>query len=187
MVDQQTEGEGNYSVRIAYTNWRDEATTPLILPRRIFWGSNEYHPEPCWLIEAIDIEKDEFRTYDLAKIGARPADRPGDAAVPVAYMVDYGQTGDGWDVRIWTARRRSEAEGCAKAFGVAVVPLYAVAPTPPAPVKLGDMEVRVGGAYRMPDGRSFWIDGATAREIAKRALGLSPSSNDRLSGGQHDR
>jgi len=45
----------------------------------------------------------------------------------------------------------------------------------------GWVEARVGGAYDMPEiGRQFWIDAPVAKEIARRALGTSPSSNDRL-------
>jgi len=42
------------------------------------------------------------------------------------------------------------------------------------------VEARVGGSYEMPDRPGFWIDAPVAREIARRALGTSPSSNDRL-------
>jgi hypothetical protein len=44
------------------------------------------------------------------------------------------------------------------------------------------IEARVGGAYELPDRPGFWIDAPVAREIAARALGTSPSSNDRLNG-----
>lgn len=33
-----------------------------------------------------------------------------------------------------------------------------------------EIEVAVGGAYKMLDGREFWIDGPVAREIARRAV-----------------
>lgn len=47
----------------------------------------------------------------------------------------------------------------------------------------GQIEGRIGGAYDMAEiGRQFWIDAPVAREIARRALGTSPSSNDRLKG-----
>ena len=45
------------------------------------------------------------------------------------------------------------------------------------------VSARVGGSYQMPDGREFWIDEPVAQEIARRALGVSPSSNDRLGKG----
>lgn len=44
------------------------------------------------------------------------------------------------------------------------------------------IEARVGGSYVMGDRPGFWIDAPVAREIARRALGTSPSSNDRLKG-----
>lgn len=44
----------------------------------------------------------------------------------------------------------------------------------------GMIETRVGGSYEMPDRPGFWLDAPVAREIARRALGTSPSSNDRL-------
>lgn len=31
-----------------------------------------------------------------------------------------------------------------------------------------DLQVAIGGSYIMDDGRSFWIDAATVREIMKR-------------------
>lgn len=33
------------------------------------------------------------------------------------------------------------------------------------------IECAIGGAYEMPDGRKFWIDGPVAREMARRVLG----------------
>ena len=36
----------------------------------------------------------------------------------------------------------------------------------------------VGGEYRMPDGREFWIDGPVAREIARRAADAIKSGSD---------
>ena len=32
------------------------------------------------------------------------------------------------------------------------------------------IETAVGGAYQMPDGREFWIDGPVAREITRRVV-----------------
>lgn len=31
-----------------------------------------------------------------------------------------------------------------------------------------EIEARIGGAYHLPDGRKFWIDTATVREIINR-------------------
>lgn len=42
------------------------------------------------------------------------------------------------------------------------------------------IEARVAGSYEMGDRPGFWIDAPVAREIARRALAISPSSNERL-------
>ena len=39
-----------------------------------------------------------------------------------------------------------------------------------ARLSAGEAEVRVGGAYELPDGRSFWVDGPVSREIARRVV-----------------
>lgn len=32
------------------------------------------------------------------------------------------------------------------------------------------VELAIGGAYQMPDGRAFWVDGPVAREMARRVV-----------------
>ena len=39
------------------------------------------------------------------------------------------------------------------------------------------IEAEVGGAYRMQDGRTFWIDASVAREIARRAVSGSAGAS----------
>lgn len=55
-------------VEIDYTNWRGERSKRRILPQRVVWENNEWHPDTQWLLEAIDIEKREARTFALANI-----------------------------------------------------------------------------------------------------------------------
>lgn len=38
------------------------------------------------------------------------------------------------------------------------------------------IETAIGGAYEMPDGRSFWIDAPVAREMARRVLAALAST-----------
>ena len=59
---------------ISYTNWRGEFGRREIAPIHLIWGSNEWHPEPQWLIEAWDISKAEIRTFALIGIGGTGAD-----------------------------------------------------------------------------------------------------------------
>ena len=56
------------TVRIYYTNWRGETAFRTITPGRIRWGSNEWHPEPQWLLEAYDLDKNASRTFAMASI-----------------------------------------------------------------------------------------------------------------------
>ena len=39
-----------------YRNWRGETRTRTITPIRIWYGSTRWHPEPQWLVQAIDEE-----------------------------------------------------------------------------------------------------------------------------------
>jgi hypothetical protein len=37
-----------------YRNWRGEVRTRTITPLQIWYGANQWHPEPQWLIRALD-------------------------------------------------------------------------------------------------------------------------------------
>lgn len=58
----------NKSVEIDYTNWKGERFIRRIVPIRIFFGSNEWHTKPQWLIEANDLEKNAPRTFAMKDI-----------------------------------------------------------------------------------------------------------------------
>lgn len=55
-------------VWIDYTNWRGERAVRQILPRELVWGCNQYHPQPQWLLRALDMEKGEGREFALCSI-----------------------------------------------------------------------------------------------------------------------
>lgn len=44
-------------VEIDYTNWRGERSIRTITSGRVKFASNEWHPEPQWLLEAYDWPK----------------------------------------------------------------------------------------------------------------------------------
>jgi predicted DNA-binding transcriptional regulator YafY len=56
------------SVTIDYTNWQGERATRRILPSHIYWGSNQWHPQPQWLMSAYDLDKHCERTFALSSI-----------------------------------------------------------------------------------------------------------------------
>lgn len=58
------------AVEIGYTNWRGEYAVRKIVPRSLWHGSTEWHPEPQWLITAHDVEKDAERDFALSGFAA---------------------------------------------------------------------------------------------------------------------
>jgi predicted DNA-binding transcriptional regulator YafY len=56
------------SVQIDYTNYRGERGFRRIYPLRLIYGSNEFHPEPQWMIEAFDVDRGIPRTFALEDI-----------------------------------------------------------------------------------------------------------------------
>lgn len=55
-------------VLIDYTNWRGERSTRRIIPLSIAFENNEWHPESQWLLEAVDVEKGDVRTFAMQNI-----------------------------------------------------------------------------------------------------------------------
>lgn len=52
-------------VTLTYTNWKGETAERAIIPRRVWWGSTEWHPEPQWLLTAFDVDKQAERDFAL--------------------------------------------------------------------------------------------------------------------------
>ena len=48
-----------------YRNWRGEVAERRVLPSSIWFGVTSYHPEPQWLMSAIDIERWEMRDFAM--------------------------------------------------------------------------------------------------------------------------
>ena len=55
-------------IRISYTNWRGETSERLILPVKIWFGSTQWHKDEQWLLNALDIEKNEERDFALKDV-----------------------------------------------------------------------------------------------------------------------
>ncbi len=51
---------------MTYKNWRGEVATRRIQPLSLRFGCTEWHPEPGWLLLAIDIKKGAEREFALA-------------------------------------------------------------------------------------------------------------------------
>jgi len=57
---------------IEYKNWRGEVSMRSILPRRVYFSSNEWHTTPQWLLEAWDIDKDAIRIFAMQNMKPSP-------------------------------------------------------------------------------------------------------------------
>ncbi|WP_202032423.1 hypothetical protein [Agrobacterium vitis] len=56
-------------VTLTYTNYRGETSERTILPKNIWFGSTEWHPEPQWLLTAFDLGKQTVRDFALKDFG----------------------------------------------------------------------------------------------------------------------
>lgn len=53
-------------LRFVYRNWRDEVGVRSVrMPILVHFGVSEWHPEAQWLVQAIDVDKDEPREFAL--------------------------------------------------------------------------------------------------------------------------
>lgn len=58
------------NIKICYTNYRDETSIREIIPKKIWFGTTEWHSENGWLLDAFDIEKNADRSFALKNIKA---------------------------------------------------------------------------------------------------------------------
>ena len=56
------------AVKVYYVNWKGVGAIRNIIPKRLFFGSTEYHPEEQWLLEVFDCDKLECRTFAMKDI-----------------------------------------------------------------------------------------------------------------------
>ncbi len=57
-----------YIVVIDYTNYRGERSTRRIVPRRIWFGDNDYHKSAQWILRAYDLDKQADRDFALKDV-----------------------------------------------------------------------------------------------------------------------
>lgn len=58
----------NPSLVFEYKNWKREKGIRTVIPKRIYYGHTEWHPTDGWLLEALDIEKNEIRHFSVTDI-----------------------------------------------------------------------------------------------------------------------
>lgn len=58
----------NKQIQILYTNWKNETRERIILPIRIEFKSTTWHQEEQWILVALDLEKNEERSFAIKDI-----------------------------------------------------------------------------------------------------------------------
>ena len=58
----------NKKIKILYTNWKNETRYRIIIPISIEFKSTVWHKEEQWILNAIDVEKNEQRAFAMKDI-----------------------------------------------------------------------------------------------------------------------
>lgn len=61
---------GPVRVSCQYKNWRGQISTRRIEMREFHYGSTEWHPDPCLLLRAYDLDKEAIRDFRVADFDA---------------------------------------------------------------------------------------------------------------------
>ena len=56
------------AVVVLYTNYRGETALRTIVPKRLWFGSTEWHRDEGWLLDAFDVEKGAERSFAMKDI-----------------------------------------------------------------------------------------------------------------------
>jgi predicted DNA-binding transcriptional regulator YafY len=60
--------EPGQTISFGYTNWQGRTGIRTACVIRLVYGSTEWHPEPQWLLEAMDTERNVVRLFALRDI-----------------------------------------------------------------------------------------------------------------------
>lgn len=62
------EADKSRHVVIDFTNHRNERKEYTILPHSVFFSKSKFHPIPCWLLEATDVNRNVVRHFAMDQI-----------------------------------------------------------------------------------------------------------------------
>lgn len=48
-----------------YTNYKGETAYRKVRAMSVFFGTTQWHPEPQWMMQAIDLDKGEYREFAM--------------------------------------------------------------------------------------------------------------------------
>lgn len=73
---------------ITYTNWRGETAPRRIKPIKFFFGETSWHPQPQWLLHALDVDRNLERHFAVTGIKGFSVPAEGRTRAEVAAMLD---------------------------------------------------------------------------------------------------
>lgn len=60
--------EARDAISLVYTNYRGETSVRRVIPKRIWFGATDWHPEDQWMLDAVDLDKQAERSFALKDI-----------------------------------------------------------------------------------------------------------------------
>ncbi|WP_182006262.1 hypothetical protein [Priestia aryabhattai] len=60
-----TRMHGGLLIKFDYVNWRGEKGNRTARVNSVYYGLTEYHPEEQWLLEGLDLAKNEIRIFAM--------------------------------------------------------------------------------------------------------------------------
>ena len=56
------------TLRFRYINHAGKTAVRNVISPTLFWGVSDFYPEPQWLLNAFDIDKQAWRTFAVAAV-----------------------------------------------------------------------------------------------------------------------
>ena len=75
-------------LKFTYRNWKGELSLRSAVPRRVYFGSTEYHKEPQWLMEAFDADKQAVRTFAMLDMDIQAQPAPATEPDPLTILAE---------------------------------------------------------------------------------------------------
>ncbi len=73
----------DYWIRFQYTNHRGESGVRTVVPRHLWYGRTEHHPELQWFLKAFCVDRQQERDFPLALV-INGGNRPEPPQIPAA-------------------------------------------------------------------------------------------------------
>lgn len=54
--------------KFVYTDCKGEERLRTVVPHYLWFGTSPHHPGPQWMLEALDVEENEMRSFALADV-----------------------------------------------------------------------------------------------------------------------